>query len=134
MRKHSIELTSSAVTTYRKISASAMKCIEEGDEGNPKVVLLRTIDDLLNHSITHDSLETANVLAGPLYDVYWVSRGRLRIYYKVSPMKSFVICILSISNSSRKETHPSHADALFTQMVASGQLDNLLSELGLQVH
>jgi hypothetical protein len=134
MRKHRIELTSSAVTTYRKISESAIKCIEEGDEANPKVVLLRTVDDLLNHSIAHDSLETANVLAGPFYDVYWISRGRLRIYFKASPTKSFVICILSISNSTRKETHPRHADALFAQMVASGQLDNLLSELGLQVN
>jgi len=134
MRKHTVELTNSAVRTYQRISESATKCIEGGDEANSKVTLLRTVDDLLARTIAHEPYEAGNVLAGPFYEVYWISRGRLRIYYKASPTKSFVVCILSISTSARKETHPRHADALFAQMVASGQLDNLLSELGLQVH
>jgi hypothetical protein len=132
MTKYNVELTRSAGETYQRISESAMKCIEGGDAANSKVALLRTVDDLIGSVIPEGPYEKGRSLAGSLLNIYWVSRGRLRVFYKASPTKPLVIVVLSISESPRKEAHPRHAEALLAEMMLSGQLDHLLSPMGRQ--
>jgi hypothetical protein len=132
MNQYTVELTDTASETYQRLSESATRCIDGGDAANSKVSILRAVDQLIQNVIPQAPIERGKCLAGPFLNIYWVSRERLRIYYRASPTKPRVIVVLYISDSPRKETHRQHVDALFAQMMVSGQLDHLFSTFGLK--
>src|SRR5438445_7199062 len=131
MRKYTVQLSSSAEKTYRKICTSARECIAVGDLSNPKVTILGVVDELIDKAIPHNPCEIGRELSHPLTQVFWVSRERLHIFYAVSP-KFHTIAILSIWDSPKNEARFRQADVILRQMVLSGQLDHLLVQFGLR--
>jgi hypothetical protein len=132
MPKYTVELSSSAEKTYIAIRKSANNRIEVGDSSNPKVTILQTVDELIDKVISRSPFEVGKGLCHPLINVYWIAREGLHIFYAASA-KSQTIVILSIWDTPKNETRLRDADAIFKQMVRSGQLDHLLVQFGLRV-
>lgn len=122
MDKYRVEVSTRAARTYQKIYESALEHLDWDRDGaaHPSVALLRTLDDLIESFISRDPFARLR-LAGPLSQVYWVSVGRLRVFFTTS-QKPMTVVIVCIATTPRTVSSFQRADAIIHQLLLSGHI------------
>jgi len=126
-----VDLTDTAKAAYVRIYMDAQHQIKKGDESGARVKLLRMVDECLDKIIPHDPFCPKRALSGALSSIYRVKKGRLRICYIASSLRQRII-VLFIAETPRKEGDKNDPYAVFTNLVLSGQFDNVLAKLGVR--
>lgn len=111
MNKYTVELTATAECAYRTIGQVASRSIEEGGRTDSKVTLLQTLDVILDVHILRDPFNKKKALSSPLYRVFWVAEGRLRVFYTAS-LKPKTLTVVHIAVSDRKRVSLKSAEAI----------------------
>jgi len=120
MNKYRIELATPAVRAYQSICDAARNKLAAGEDRSPRVDLLRSVDDIIDNVIPFSPFQSGAELCGGLSGVYWISRGRLHVFYEASK-KPLTIAILCIWDGPTNEVHMRNADAICTEMLLSGK-------------
>lgn len=118
MDNYNVEVSTRAAETYERIYESAQD--HKGDASHPSVALLRTLNELIDLVISRNPFDRRRLI-GPLSRVYWVSRGRLRVFFTSSP-KLRTVVIVRISTRPRSLSSDRHADAILQQMILSRKI------------
>jgi len=124
MNKYTVELTPPAVRAYELIHQSASNCIAAGETGGPKVLLLRSVDQVLDEDIAERPFEAGTPLCAELAGVYCATRDKAFVYYEPS-RRPLTIAILFISSGPTKASHIERADAILAQILLSSGIQVL---------
>jgi hypothetical protein len=119
MDKYTVEVGARARETYTRIYELAVEQINKQNMAHASVALLTTLNDLIDNVISHKPFDSRRLI-GPLSRVYWVSRGRLRIFFLASPKPKTVV-IVRISARPRVPSDR-QADAIIQQMILSKKI------------
>ncbi len=131
MDKYRIELATPAVRAYQVICDAARNKLAEGEDRSPRVELLRSVDEIIDHVIPFSPFQSGTELRGNLSGVYWISRGRLHVFYEASK-KPLTIAILCIWDGPTNEVHMQKADVICTELLLSGKFHVLPDYLTLR--
>lgn len=129
--EYEVLLTKTAEKTYRKLSETAARCIEAGDESNENVTKFRMIDEAIDKIIPHEPFSRDRALSGLLSNIFRVKKGRFRICYTGSSEQRRIV-ILYISETLRKEGAKSDPYSVFARLVLSGEFDDIFDDLGVR--
>ena len=120
MDKYTVEVGTRAAETYERIYESATEQLNKDNASHPSVALLHTLNELIDKVISRNPFDRRRLM-GPLSRVYWVSRGRLRIFFTASP-KLRTVVIIRISTRPRSISNGEYAEAILQQMILARKI------------
>jgi hypothetical protein len=120
MDKYTVEVAIRAAETFGRIYESATEQVNKNNASHPSVALLHALNELIDKVISRNPFDRRRLM-GPLSRVYWVSRGRLRIFFIASPKPKTVV-IVRISTRPRSTSSDRHAEAIIQQMILARKI------------
>ena len=127
---YGVDLTKGAEAAYRKLYQAATDAEKRGDANSAHGTTLRMVDDALD-ALAHDPTSKKYALSGSLSNIFRIKKGRMRICWLASSQKRKVT-VLYISETPRKEGDARDPYKVFTNLVMSGQFDDVFDRLGVK--
>ena len=125
---YEVRLSAKAEAVYNDLARRA----EAGGERSAHATTLRMVDEVLDKIIPQGPINPWNALSGPLANIFRYKKGRARICWIASSVQR-VDTVLFISESLRKEGDINDPYYVFTNMVMSGQFNELFEQMGVKV-
>jgi hypothetical protein len=102
-----------------------------GDYASAHITALNMIDEVIEKIVPRDPFNKRYALTGRLSRIFRMQKGRLRVTW-IGSSQQRVIYVLFISETLRKAGDVNDPYRLLTNMVLSGEFDQLFEELGLK--
>lgn len=128
---YTVEMTASAEAAYKDFYKKAKLAEELGHPESEHCTAFRMLQEAIKTLIPRDPLNKGYALRGALTNIFRLRKGRMRIMWIASSERRR-ICILFISETLRKEGDTNDPYRKFTKLLASGEFNQALEELGVR--
>jgi mRNA-degrading endonuclease RelE of RelBE toxin-antitoxin system len=126
-----VVLSETAEASYARFYKRAAEARDRGEVTSYHFTALNMIDEVLEKVIPRDPFNKQYALQGDLAGIFRMQKGRLRICWVGSSAKREV-CVIFISETLRKEGDANDPYRVLTNMVLSGECDEIFKGLGLR--
>jgi mRNA-degrading endonuclease RelE of RelBE toxin-antitoxin system len=129
---YDVEFSETAFEIYQNLHQKMVDAEKRGDNGSSHHTVFRMIEDAIKNIIPRHPIDKQFGLTGPLSKFFRIKKGRHRICWAASS-QYHKVCILFISETMRKAGDANDPYKVFQKLVESGQYDNLLGKLGIEL-
>lgn len=128
---YDVVLSGAAEAAYGRFYKRAIEAKERGELTSSHFTALNMIDEVIEKLIPRDPFNKQYALQGDLSGIFRMQKGRLRICWIGSSTKRQV-CVIFISETLRKDGDANDPYRVLTNMLLSGECDEIFKGLGLQ--
>jgi mRNA-degrading endonuclease RelE of RelBE toxin-antitoxin system len=128
---YEVVLSGAAEAAYERFYRKAAEARDRGEPTSYHFTALNMIDEVLEKVIPRDPFNKRYALQGVLSGVFRMQKGRLRICW-IGNSSERKVCVIFISESLRKQGDANDPYRLLTNMLLSGDCDEIFKGLGLR--
>jgi len=128
---YEVVFSEAAEAAYERFYKRAAEARDRGEITSSHFTVLNMIDEVIEKIIPRDPFNRRYALQGDLAGIFRMQKGRLRICW-VGSSKHREVCVIFISESLRKEGDANDPYKVLTNMLLSGECDEIFKGLGLR--
>jgi len=129
---YEIDMTASAEAVYKELYRNSKDAEKRSDYSSNHCTTFKMVREAIRETIPKNPFAKQHALRGEFANMFRLRKGHIRITW-IASTRVRKICIMSISETSRKEGALHDPYVILSNLVAAGKFDELFKRYGVRM-